>query len=93
MSYNLPQTVACDAPGDADLASFKYYVGLSTSAFDSLKTVATTSTSATLTGLLNGLTYYFAATALDASGNESTYGNVISKTINVSVLQLVRQVK
>jgi hypothetical protein len=35
----------------------------------------------TVTGLTSGVTYYFAVTAYDTSGNESTYSSEVSKTI------------
>jgi hypothetical protein len=65
--------------GDTDLAGWNIYSGTATGAY-SRKTVAglTTSTGTptyTLTGLENGKTYYVNLTAVDETGNESTFGS------------------
>lgn len=92
MSYNTVQGIVCDPNVDSDLAGYKFYAGSASRVYDGTKTVTSTSPAATFTGLDNGLTWYFSATAYDTAGNESTFGAELSKLITVSVLQLVRRV-
>ncbi len=76
---------------EPDLAGYKVYSGLASLTY-STGVLLTTGLSQLVTGLDDGLTWYFAVTAYDLSGNESTFSAEVSKLVTVSVLQLLRQV-
>jgi hypothetical protein len=69
-----------DPNPEPELAGYKIYWDTSTTNFNSSKDVGKTTT-ATISGLVEGTTYYFAATAYDGNGNESGYSNQISYTV------------
>ncbi|MEO6667280.1 MAG: fibronectin type III domain-containing protein, partial [Nitrospiria bacterium] len=71
--------VAWDPNLETDMAGYKVYYG-SSGAYTQTIDVGTV-TAQTISGLQEGLTYYFAVTAYDASGNESGYSQEMSKTI------------
>src|SRR5712691_6950538 len=73
-------TLAWDANTDPDLAGYKLYYGTSSRSYQSSVDVGNV-TSYTLSGLLEGQTYYFAATAYNLSLNESGFSNEVSKAI------------
>ena len=60
-------------------SGYRIYVGIAAGTYLGYVNVGLV-TSTTVTGLADG-TYYFAATAYDASNNESTYSNEISRTL------------
>jgi chitinase len=62
------------------LAGYKIYWGTSSGNYPSSKDVGNTTT-CTITGLVGGQTYYFAATAYDVKGAESDYSNQISYAV------------
>jgi hypothetical protein len=72
---------------EPDVARYRIYGGTvsnPTAPIDS--TSASTDTMKTVTGLSNGILYYFRVTAVDISGNESGYSNQLSATPQVSAL-------
>ena len=75
--------VQWDANTEPELAGYKIYWGTSSGNYSSSKDVGNTTT-CTITGLDEGKTYYFAATAYDGSNNESGYSNQISYTVPYS---------
>ena len=72
-----------DPNTEPELIGYKVYWGPSSGNYTSSKDVGKT-TSCTVTGLDEGNTYYFAATAYDGSNNESGYSNQISYTVPYS---------
>ena len=81
LTWIAPNTNEDDSQLD-DLAGYKVYYGTSA---DSLTNVIAINDSGQLNYIINGLennvTYYFAVKAVDYSGNESMYSNVVSKLI------------
>jgi hypothetical protein len=69
-------TVAWDQNPEPDVAGYKIYYGTSPGSYTS-SVNAGNITSAVISGLEAGLTYYFAAVAYDGSGNESGFSNEI----------------
>src|SRR2546426_2895433 len=72
--------LAWDANTDSDLAGYKLYYSISSGSYQSSVDVGNV-TSYTLSGLLEGQIYYFAATAYNLSGSESGFSNEVSKAI------------
>jgi hypothetical protein len=72
-----------DPNTEPELAGYKIYWGTTNGNFTSSKDAGKNTTS-TITGLNEGTTYYFAATAYDGDGNESDYSNQISYTVPFS---------
>jgi hypothetical protein len=64
-----------------DLSGFKIYYGTASRLYDGSIDVGNVST-ARVSNLTDGLTYYFAITAYDTSGNESGYSNEVVKFIS-----------
>src|SRR2546427_4009890 len=73
-------TLAWDANTAPDLAGYKLYYGLSSGSYQSSVDVGN-QTSSTLSGLLEGQIYHFAATAYNLSLAESGFSNEVSKAI------------
>src|SRR3989441_5260872 len=73
-------TLAWDPNTETDLAGYKLYYGTSSGSYPSSVDVGNL-TSYTLSGLLEGRTYYFTATAYDLNVNESGFSNEVSKAI------------
>jgi hypothetical protein len=65
---------------ESDLAGYKLHYGTASGNY-TVHLDAHNVTTYTVTGLTNGQTYYFAATAYDASGCESGYSNQVSYTV------------
>src|SRR6266511_437701 len=76
-------TLAWDANTDPDLAGYKLYYGNSSGSYQFSVDVGNR-TSYTLSGLLEGQIYYFAATAYNVSLTESGYSNEVSTTIDTT---------
>jgi hypothetical protein len=72
-----------DPNTEPELVGYKVYWSTSSGNYTSSKDVGNT-TSTTITGLDEGQTYYFAATAYDGDGNESGFSNQITYTIPFS---------
>ena len=65
---------------ESDVAGFNVYYGTASRNYQSYVD-AGTFTSVEIDGLNSGITYYFAVTAYDSSGNESAYSQEIQATI------------
>jgi uncharacterized repeat protein (TIGR02543 family) len=77
-------TLAWDAATDPALAGYKVYFGTQTGQY-SHYVDASTSTAIVIPDLTEGQIYYFAATAYDASGIESSYSNEVSYSVPASL--------
>jgi hypothetical protein len=80
-----PQTarsvsLAWDADPQPDIAGYKLYYGSATGSYTNDIDVGNVTTT-TLSGLVNGVTYYFAATAYDTLGLESGYSGEVNYTV------------
>src|SRR3989449_5930210 len=73
-------TLAWDANTEPDLAGYKLYYGNSSGSYQFSVDVGNV-TSYTLSGLLDGRIYYFAATSYNLSLAESGFSNEVSKAI------------
>jgi hypothetical protein len=72
------------ATGDSRVAGYRVYWGTAPRTYNQALGSglgAGTSTSYTVGNLPSGRTYYFAVTAYDAAGNESTFSSEASKTM------------
>jgi hypothetical protein len=78
----IPPTTKADGTPLTDLAGYKIYFGISSRNYTQNIDVGNV-TSYTVTNLSIGTAYYFATTAYDASSNESSFSNEVSKTIAV----------
>jgi len=76
-------TLAWDANTESDLAGYKLHYGTASNSY-SVHIDVNNVTTYTVAGLSAGQTYYFAATAYDASGNESGYSNSVSYAVAAS---------
>ncbi len=63
-----------DASTDPNVSAYKIYFGKTSRSYGSPVDVGST-TGCTISGLEDGATYYFAATAIDTAGDESGYSN------------------
>ena len=70
-------TLAWDASPDTHVVGYNLYYGVASGTYTTEINVGTV-TSATVTGLTAGVTYYFAVTAYDSFGQESDYSSEIS---------------
>ena len=77
-------TLAWDSSTATDAASYKIYYGPSTGNYTNAINVGLTTT-ATISGLLPGSTYYLAATVTDTIGLESLFSSEISYTVPTTV--------
>src|SRR3990170_6672109 len=75
-----PPTTNTDGTPLTDLAGYKIHYGTTSGNYTTVIDVGNVTTY-TVTNLTNNVTYYFATTAYDSSGNESGYSNEVSKTI------------
>src|SRR3972149_603400 len=76
-----PPTTNTDGTPLTDLAGYKIHYGTTSGNYTTVIDVGNVTTY-TVTNLTNNVTYYFATTAYDSSGNESGYSNEVSKTIS-----------
>ena len=77
-------TLAWDASTAPNLAGYRFYYGTAPRSYRQPLGQGINvgiAMSYTVTGLSSGVTYYFAVTAFDRSGNESGYSTEVSKTI------------
>jgi len=72
-------TLAWDRNTETDIAGYRVYYGTGSRVYNWFFDVGN-ATTYTVTGLADGSTYYFAATAYDSSGFESTYSGEVSKS-------------
>jgi hypothetical protein len=72
-------TLAWDPSTGTNIAGYKLYYGASSRTYTNTLTVGT-ATSATISNLISGATYYCAATAYDTSNLESDFSNEVSYT-------------
>jgi chitinase len=75
-----PVTLAWDAVSDPDLAGYRLYYGYASGSYSVTLGVGKATTAA-LSGLDAGRTYYFAATAYDVYGDESDFSNEVSYVV------------
>jgi hypothetical protein len=78
LSWVSPATNTDGSP--VTLMSFRVYVGTSPANLQSVLMVTASDTTAVINGLAPG-TYYFAVTAISATGAESAFSNIGSKII------------
>ena len=79
---NETAALSWDANSEPDLEGYKVYLGTASGAYGApIATLTMDVTSYTVTGLATGTTYFFAVTAYDSEGAESSYSNEVSKTI------------
>ena len=70
-------TLAWNPSPDKSVASYNIYYGKASGSYSSVVS-ATNASSITISGLVIGTTYYFAATSVDAVGDESGFSNETS---------------
>lgn len=74
-------TLAWDpSPGTNVIANYNVYYGVASATYTNLA-AAGTNTTVSISNLVEGATYYFAATAVDTSGLESDYSTEVSTLI------------
>jgi hypothetical protein len=73
-------SLAWDRNSETDLAGYIVYYGTGSRVYNWFIDVGN-ATTCTVTGLADGSTYYFAATAYDSSGLESVYSSEVSKSM------------
>ena len=78
-------SLAWDPNLEPDLAGYRVYYGLGSRNYDYVMEVGS-STSCVVTGLEQGRTYYFAATAVNAANVESDFSNEVSAALSTSNL-------
>jgi hypothetical protein len=81
-------TLTWDPSTSSNIAGYIVYSGTNTSSYNTSNFVGNVTTNVP-SGLLEGLTYFFAVTAKDTLGLESDFSNEISVTIPVSLGQPV----
>ncbi len=82
-TYGGQTTLAWDPESASDLAGYKVHYGTVSKNY-SFTTDAGTQTTVTVTGLTEGATYYFAATAYNAGGTETAPSNEVTVTVPAS---------
>jgi hypothetical protein len=82
----IPPTTYTDGTPLTNLAGYKLYYGTASGSYSQVLNVGNVTVD-TVTNLTDGLTYYFAATAYDASGVESVLSAEVSKTVPPTVQQ------
>jgi len=73
-------TLAWNPSTSTNVVGYKIYYGLTSGIYNNTNFVAG-STNVAISGLVEGTTYYFAATALDSFGNESQFSNETSYSV------------
>jgi len=71
--------LAWDPSPDAQVVGYRVYFGVASGSYTNSANVGAV-TNATITGLVVGTTYFFAATAYNAAGDESVFSNEINYT-------------
>jgi hypothetical protein len=80
-------TLAWNASADTNVIGYFVYYGAASSVYTN-KVAVTGVTRATITGLVEGVTYYFAVTAFNVAGLESTPSNEISYAVPSTLPQV-----
>lgn len=80
-------TLAWNPSISTNVVGYKIYYGLASGVYNNTISVGN-STNVTITGLIAGTTYYFAATAVDALGVESPFSNVTSYRPGVPTIRI-----
>ncbi len=78
VSLGADVTLKWDANTESDLAGYKLYHGKATRTYVDPPCDTELDTIFTITDLDEGVTYYFALTAYDTSGNESNYSEEVT---------------
>ena len=78
-------TLAWNPSASTNVVGYKIYYGLTSGIYNNTNSV-TGSTNVTVTGLLQGATYYFAATAVDSLGDESQFSNETSYLVPTNLV-------
>lgn len=78
-------TLAWDPSADPTVVGYRLYEGSYSQFYTNVIDVGS-ATMATITGLVQGATYYFAVTAYDASGLESAFSGEISYTVPTTTI-------
>ena len=76
-------TLAWDANTESDLAGYRIHYGTASGSYTVTVAVDKSTPTCTILNLSAGQTYYFAASAYNASGASSGYSNEVSYTISV----------
>lgn len=74
-------TLAWDASPSTSIANYSLYVGTSSGVYNVSTNKVGLALSASVNNLVEGVTYYFAATATDSFGQESSASNEIVYTV------------
>ncbi len=75
-------TLSWNAIGGPDLAGYKIYTATASGAYGApVATVPLNVTSYTVTGLEPAMTHFFALTAYNSNGTESSFSNEVSKLV------------
>jgi len=80
-------TLGWDPNNGPDVAGYKIYYGTASQSYTAAVVVGNTNTG-TVTGLVAGTTYYFAATSYNGAGAESPYSDEVSYTVPALPAQL-----
>ena len=83
--YSAQATLSWNPNSESDLAGYKVYYGNSSGSY-SFNVNVGNQTSYTVSNLVEGEIYFFAATAYDFSGNESGYSNEVSYDVPITSL-------
>jgi len=85
-------TLAWNPSPDPSVVSYKVYYGVASHTYTQVVD-AGKSTNATLSGLVAGVTYYFAVTAYNSLGLESSYSNEVGYTVPANTLNPRLQIR
>jgi hypothetical protein len=80
-------TLGWDPNNDPDVAGYKIYYGTASQTYTNVVVVGNTN-NGTITGLVAGTTYYFAATEYNLTGAESAFSDEVSYTLPEPAAQL-----
>ena len=80
-------TLGWDPNGDPVVVGYKIYYGTASHSYTNVVLVGNTN-NGTITGLVAGTSYYFAATSYNGAGAESTFSDEVSYTVPAPPAQL-----
>jgi len=83
-------TLAWDSNPEPDIAGYRLYYGKTSQSYRQY--VETSATQATASNLVEGTTYFFAATALNTAGVESAFSSEVSYTVPGKILSFLGNV-